>query len=107
MTGERIGPDEALRIGLVQEVVGSVDEGLNRAKTMADLASKNSPTAVAAFKRGALAAVGLAADSRQEIEALAYEHCLDTGEAQIGRENFKAIRTGEKVSWGPLQEFKP
>ncbi len=107
MTGERIGPDEALRIGIVQEVVGSVDEGLKRAKVMADLTSKNSPTAVAAFKRGALAAVGSVGDSRQEIEALAYEHCLDTGDAQKGRENFKAIRGGDPVSWGPLQEYKP
>ena len=107
MTGERIGPDEALRVGIVQEVVDTVDEGLARAKEMARLVSRNSPTAVAAFKRGALASVGSAASSRQEIEALAYEHCLDSGEAQIGRENFKAIRAGENVSWGPLQEFKP
>jgi len=107
MTGERIGPEEALRIGLVQEVAGTVDDGLRRACEIAKLVSRNSPTAVAAFKRGVLAAIGSEGGTRQEIEALAYEHCLETGEANIGRENFKAILRGESVEWGPLQEFEP
>ncbi len=54
MTGERISPDEALRIGLIQERCTSVDEGLERAKALAERVSRNSPTAVAAFKAGVL-----------------------------------------------------
>ena len=36
-----------------------------------------------------------------EIEARAYELCVDSGDAAIGRENFKAITAGEAVQWGP------
>ena len=107
MTGERINADEAARIGLVQEVTPDVDAALDRAKSLADLVARRSPTAVAAFKRGALASVGLDPDARQEIEARAYEHCLDRGEAAIGRESFAAIRAGETPAWGPLEGFEP
>ena len=102
MTGEKISAAEAERIGLVQEVAEGVDEGLERAKALAARVARNSPTAVAAFKRAALGVVGLPAAEREELEAQAYEHCLDSGEAAIGRENFAAIRKGEEVPWGPL-----
>ena len=101
MTGERISAEEALRIGLIQEVVEDVDAGLERARSLADQVGRKSPTAVVAFKRALLAGLGLPSDERREIEARAYEHCLDTGQAAIGRENFSAIRSGEDVPWGP------
>ncbi len=107
MTGERISAEEAARIGLVQEVVEDVDAGLARARALAARVARNSPTAVAAFKAGCLAALGLAGPERQEIEARAYEHCLDAGEAAIGRENFAQIRAGEPVPGGPLTPFSP
>jgi len=94
MTGERIGVDEALRIGLIQEKVADLDAGLSRARALADRVVRNSPTAVAAFKRACLGSVGLEAAERRELEARAYEHCLKTGEAAVGRENFDAIRAG-------------
>ena len=48
MTGERIAAEEALRIGLVQEVAADVDAGLERARALAARVARNSPTAVAA-----------------------------------------------------------
>lgn len=102
MTGERIDATEAHRIGLVQELADDVDAGLARAHALAARVARNSPTGVAAFKRGVLASVGQAADARREIEAQAYERCLFSGEAAIGRANFKAIREGAEVPWGPL-----
>ena len=106
MTGERISPAEAQRIGLIQEVVPDVDAGLERAKALAALVAKKSPTAIAAFKAAALGCVGLPPAERQELEARAYEHCLDSGEAAIGRENFAAIRKGEAPPWGPRKRFE-
>lgn len=104
MTGERIGAEEAVRIGLVQERVAALDDALIRAHKLAEAVARKSPTAVAAFKRGVLASVGQPALSRAEIEARAYEHCVDSGEAAIGRANFKAILRGEGAQWGPLSE---
>ncbi len=101
MTGERISAAEALRIGLVQELVPDVDAGLERALELAAAVAKKSPTAIAAFKAGLLASAGLDPLARREVEAQAYEHCLDSGQAAIGRENFSAIRAGQEVPWGP------
>lgn len=107
MTGERIDATEALRIGLVQENSDDLDAGLERARALGKMVAARSPTAVAAFKSAALAAVGMPPGERRELEARAYEHCLENGEAAIGRENFKAIRNGEPVPWGPLKTFDP
>ena len=101
MTGEKIGADEALRIGLIQETAADIDAGCARAEALAAKVARRSPTAVAAFKRGVLACVGQPADARAEVEARAYEACLDSGDAAIGRENFKAITRGEPVDWSP------
>ncbi len=106
MTGERIGADEAARIGLVEEVVADVDAGLDRARALAAMVAKKSPTAVATFKAACIGAIGLPAAERTELEARAYEHCLASGEAAVGRENFGAIRKGEDVPWGPLKTFE-
>ncbi len=104
MSGERIGREEAARIGLVEEAVdGEVDSGLDRARAIASRVAANSPTAVAAFKRGVLQSVGLAGSARTEVEAQAYERCVDSGEAGVGRSRFGQARKGEPLSeWGPL-----
>ena len=107
MTGERIGAEEALRIGLIDELFETAAEALARAEELASLAAKRSPTAVGAFKQGVLASLAMAEEERTEREALAYELCVDSGEAAIGRANFKAITAGETVQWGPLQTLKP
>lgn len=110
MTGERIGVEEALRIGLVQESAAHLDAGLARARALAAAVTRNSPTAVAAFKTGVLGAVGVPPGRRTAIEAQAYEHCVNTGQAAIGREHFarasRKPQAGEAADdaappWGP------
>ena len=100
-TGETIGAEEAARIGLVQEVVESVDAGMRRVHELADLVRRRSPTAVATYKRAMLAACGAPTDARLEIERRAYEHTVATGEAAVGRQHFAAIRDGGVPPWGP------
>lgn len=101
MTGERIDAEEAVRIGLVQEVAPTAAAAEDRAQALAAMVARKSPTAVAAFKRGVLASVGAPALDRAEREARAYEHCVDAGEAAIGRAQFKQILAGAPVAWGP------
>ncbi len=99
MTGERIKSNEALRIGLVQECVEAFGTGLERAVDLCQMVCKKSPSALAAFKMAVLSAMGTPAETRVEGEALAYEHCVDTGEAAIGRTSFQTIRTGGVPEW--------
>jgi enoyl-CoA hydratase/carnithine racemase len=101
MTGDRIGADEALAIGLVQERAATVDLGLQRARSLCASVLRRSPTAVAEFKRALLASVGRASAARAELEHQAYVACVDAGEAAIGRASFDAIRAGETPAWGP------
>jgi len=101
MTGERVGADEALAIGLVQERATTVDQGLARARAMCTAVLRRSPTAVAEFKRALLASVGRAPAARAELEHQAYVACVDSGEAAIGRASFDAVRAGETPAWGP------
>jgi len=101
-TGEEVDALEALRIGLVHEVVADLDAGLARVHDLATRLLTRSPTAVAAYKRGLLAALGRPGEERLAIERAAYEHCIDTGEAAIGRAAFSARRApGEAPPWGP------
>ncbi|MBM74222.1 MAG: hypothetical protein CMK59_02370 [Proteobacteria bacterium] len=100
MTGEKIDAKEAVRIGLVQEDVEDWDLGMNRALELAKLSALRSPTAVCAFKKALLDCRGASSEERSELEAKAYEHCVHTGEAAIGRANFKEILSGSKVEWG-------
>ncbi len=101
MTGERISAVEAHRIGLVQELGDDFDTCFARATELCRLVSRKSPSALAAFKRAALSAVGQSQAVRVEGEALAYEHCVDTGEAAIGRQAFDTIRQGGTPNWNP------
>ena len=107
-TGEEIGADEAQRIGLVHETVADLDAGLERVTVLAQRLRSRSPTAVAAYKRGLLAALGRPEEERLALERAAYEQCIDTGEAAIGRAAFSARRAsgdtpGEPPppQWGP------
>lgn len=101
MTGEVIEPEEARALGLVQEVVGSLDEGLVRADALAAAAGRRSPTANAAFKAAARRARGLPGPEREAAEAAAYTLCVRSGEAALGRARFEAATHGEAQPWGP------
>jgi len=107
MTGARISAEEALRVGLVDEIAPDLDAAWARSVALTEQVARRSPTAVAAFKRGVLASVGQPADARAEIEARAYEACVDAGDAAIGRASFKAITSGEEVTWGARADFEP
>jgi len=108
ITGESVGAEEALRIGLVDELAANLAGGLDRARSMAARVSLRSPTAVAAYKAAVLAALGQPADARRDIEARAYEHCVDSGEAAVGRANFATITAGTaRAPWGNYTPWKP
>ncbi len=106
MTGEQVSADEAHRIGLVDERVESVDAGLARAEDLAAMVKRRSPTAVAAFKAAALAASGRSEEERRRLEAEAYEHCVDTGEAAVGRSHFAEVVAGGAAPWGPFKAWR-
>jgi enoyl-CoA hydratase/carnithine racemase len=100
-TGETIAADEALRIGLVQEIVTDVDAGLARVEALARALVRRSPTAVAAYKHALLDGLGQDEAARLGRESAAYELTVDAGEAAIGRSSFAAIREGVTPAWGP------
>ncbi len=101
MSGEQIDAAEAGRIGLVDELCVDHGAAMARARALAQMVARRSPTAVSAFKTALLAGTGRPDAARQELEASAYELCLDSGDAAIGRASFKAITSGEAVEWGP------
>ena len=87
----------------MQERASDTEKALERALALAVMVSKKSPTALTAFKRGLLQAMGQSQEKRSEIEALAYEKCVKTGEAAIGRRDFHLIKTGQSPKWNPKQ----
>lgn len=99
-TGESIDAAEALRIGLVQEQVATIELGLTRVEAFAEQLRRRSPLAVAAFKSALLNGIGRPEAERIALEEAAYERCVDSGEAAIGRSSFAEIRKGETPAWG-------
>lgn len=107
MTGEQIGSEEAARIGLIQEQSTDYESGFNRLLTLCKLANRRSPSALSAFKSALLTARGLTSSERLELEATAYEHCVESGDAAVGRAHFKEIIKGQTPPWSPFQSFSP
>ena len=101
MTGERISAEEAVRIGLTQELHEDLEAGLARAAALCARVALCSPTALAAFKGALLSSVGASPEERMELEALAYERCVSAGQAAVGRASFAQIRDGVAPEWGP------
>lgn len=99
-TGETIGADEALRIGLVQDRCADLDAALAKVHDYADRLRRRSPLAVALYKRAVLDGLGRDEAQRISIEGTAYERCVDSGEAAIGRANFEQIVSGGTPAWG-------
>lgn len=108
MTGESVGAEEAVRIGLVDELATDLASGLDRARSLAARVAVRSPTAVAAYKAAVLAALGQDTEARRDIEARGYEHCVDSGEAAVGRAHFATITAGTaRAPWGNYTPWKP
>ena len=96
LTGERFGPDEALRIGLVHEVVpGDVIEQRLAAILAETLLA--APGAVTLTKRSLLAANELTLDDRQ-MQLLAHEGWMQRASAE-GREGLAAHREKRPATW--------
>ena len=105
-TGEQVDAQEALRIGLVQELIAGpqasgLELGLARVREIARLVHLRSPTALAAFKMAVLDGLGGDNERRLALEGDAYDLCVDSGQAAKGRASFAAIRSGEAPDWGP------
>ncbi|MCR9163859.1 MAG: enoyl-CoA hydratase/isomerase family protein [Nannocystaceae bacterium] len=100
-TGESIDAAEAARIGLVQEVVDDVDAGVARARALATLVSRKSPTAIAAYKSAMLEGLGQPETVRLDAERRAYELTVQVGDASTGRKHFADIRQGKVPPWAP------
>ena len=103
MSTEQIPAQEAVQIGLCQELYPDWQSAMQRAKSLSKRISRNSPTAISAFKRALLGSLGRDQEYREELEAQAYEHCVDTGEAAIGRANFGSK---EPTPWGKFKPFR-
>jgi enoyl-CoA hydratase/carnithine racemase len=99
-TGETIDASEAMRIGLVQELVDDVDHGLARVEALAEQLRRRSPLAITSYKRALLDGLGRSEPERVELESIAYERCVDSGEAAIGRAAFAEILAGNTPAWG-------
>ena len=105
-TGESVNASRAQQIGLVQETVDDLDAGLTRVTALALALAIRSPTAIAAFKRALLDGLGRETDARLAIEARAYDTCVASGDAAIGRENFGEILAGRAPNWNRRQLSK-
>jgi enoyl-CoA hydratase len=87
LTGEMIDAQEALRVGLVQRVVG-FDELAPEARRIADLIAAKAPLAVAAAKRAIVQAGSLALDDGLALEALLFGRSVMTDDFREGSSAF-------------------
>ena len=78
-----------------------VDAGLERARALASLVSRKSPTAIAAFKGAMLESLGQPESVRLDAERRAYELTVKVGDAATGRSHFADIRQGKVPPWAP------
>ncbi|MDO9709410.1 enoyl-CoA hydratase-related protein [Paracraurococcus lichenis] len=101
ITGERFGPAEALRIGLVHEVheAAAIEA---RLAAILEETLLSAPGAVAVTKDSLLGANGLKLDARQ-MALLAHEGWMQRASAE-GREGLAAFREKRRPSWSGRPE---
>ncbi len=87
LTGEIIGADEALRIGLVDRVVPA-GELMNEAHRVARLIASKAPLAVAACKRAIDTGAHLSIDDALEVEASEFADLIPTADFEEGTRAF-------------------
>jgi methylglutaconyl-CoA hydratase len=98
LTGERFGAEEALRIGLVHEVVPE-EQAEARLAAILEEALLSAPSAIAMTKDSFLGATGLKLDARQ-MTLLAHESWTQRASAE-GREGLAAFREKRRPAWAP------
>jgi enoyl-CoA hydratase len=91
LTGEAITALEALRVGLINEVV-SPEQVMPRAMALADRIAQNGPVAVKAVKRTAVAASGLPLGAAYSLEDVAKREVLASEDAREGPRAFMEKR---------------
>jgi methylglutaconyl-CoA hydratase len=96
LTGERFGPEEAARIGLVHEVVPS-EQMEARLEQVVDAVLASAPGAIAATKLSFLGANGLLLDDR-EVALLAHEGWMQR-QSPEGQEGTSAFREKRRPAW--------
>jgi len=96
LTGERFGPEEAARIGLVHEVVPPERMEARLAEVL-DAILASAPGAIAATKLSFLGANGLLLDDR-EVALLAHEGWMQRQSAE-GQEGTSAFRDKRRPAW--------
>jgi methylglutaconyl-CoA hydratase len=96
LTGERFGPEEAARIGLVHEVVTS-EQIEARLEQVLDAVLASAPGAIAATKLSFLGANGLLLDDR-DVALLAHEGWMQR-QSPEGQEGTSAFREKRRPSW--------
>jgi methylglutaconyl-CoA hydratase len=96
LTGERFGADEALRIGLVHEIVPGPRMEARLAEVL-DAIMLSGPGAIARTKLSMLGANGMLLDER-EAELLAHEGWMQR-QSPEGREGTTAFREKRRPNW--------
>ncbi|HTM77716.1 MAG TPA: enoyl-CoA hydratase-related protein [Devosia sp.] len=91
LTGGLIGAEEALRIGLVSELL-SAEDLMPRALAIAEQIAANAPLAVKAVKRVVTRGGGMALDDGIELERFAFGVLRDTEDRIEGRTAFAEKR---------------
>jgi enoyl-CoA hydratase len=94
LTGESIGADEALRIGLVHEVVAP-ESLAERARAVAEVIASRAPLAVRAAKEAAWAALDLPFEEGRQREVALFERCFASEDRVEGVRAFLARATPE------------
>jgi enoyl-CoA hydratase len=87
MTGEVLGAEEALRIGLV-DVVTAPDELMTRARRTATVIAGKAPLAIAAIKRTILRGQDVPLPTANELEATAFAALFGTHDQREGMRAF-------------------
>jgi enoyl-CoA hydratase/carnithine racemase len=90
-TGNRIGADEALRLGLVDHVV-PMAELMSKCEAIATEICKSAPLAVARIKEAALRGLDLPLDAGLELERELYKRLQETEDAREGARAFAEKR---------------
>ena len=83
LTGEMVNADEALRLGLVEEVI-EPEHLLERAMTMAQTIANKSPVAVSAAKEATRAALSLPLADGLKLETALFELCFSSEDKAEG-----------------------
>jgi len=94
LTGEMIGADEALRLGLVNEVLDP-SALLDRALALAETIAAKSPVAVAAAKEATRAALNLPLDDGLKLETALFQLCFASDDRAEGVRAFLEKRAAQ------------